>query len=164
MRLNDQQIKDLVNTSNIINPYDEHLLQSHSYDCTLNDTIKVQLEEKGSWQTISLKKPYILWPGEFILASTIEVLSMPEDIEGYVQGKSSLGREGLQIECAGFIDPLFHGEITLEIFNMSRWKFVLTHKMPIAQLLFTNVTPAQIKPYDVVGKYNGQTGPTESRA
>ncbi len=170
MRLNDRQIKEL----GIIHPFDEKYLQSHSYDCTLGDVIKIQSDQKDVWHNISLGTNfiafgvkeftgYMLRPGQFILASTREYLQMPSNVEGYVQGKSSLGRGGLQIECAGFIDPLFQGEITLEIFNMGRWDYHLVTGMPIAQLLFTNVTPAEIKPYDKCGKYNNQRGPTEPR-
>ena len=165
MRLNDTQIKALAIDYRCIRPFDEMLLASHSYDCTLNSEIKIQTEIPDNWEDISIKNSkYLLRPGEFILASTKELFNMPKNIEGYVQGKSSLGRKGLQIECAGFIDPLFHGEITLEIFNMSRWVIILEDEMPIAQVLFTNVLPAEIKPYDKFGHYMYQKGPTVSKS
>lgn len=158
---NDQQIKSL----NIINPYDEDLLQSHSYDCTLGNLLLIQENERGLWGEIKLSNhiQYCLMPGEFILGATEQSFNMPSDIIGFVQGKSSRGREGIQIECAGLIDPLFSGQLTLEIFNMSKWPFSLSQGMAIAQVWFASTNAATIKPYNKFGHYNGQQGPTISR-
>ena len=162
MVLNDQQIKD----SKIISPFNDELLQSHSYDCTLGNKILVQTTIKNNWQEFNFNEAhqtFILYPGEFILASTNQYLTLPKDIIGFVQGKSSRGRDGIQIECAGLVDPLFEGEITLEIFNLSRWTFNLTPAMTIAQLWFSNTNAAELKPYNKFGRYNKQTGPQKSR-
>lgn len=165
MILNDQKIKD----SNIIKPFNDDGLQSHSYDCMLSPMFKLQSKEyNGIWHDKNLTDsakayPHRLEPGEFALACTQEYITLPADIIGFVQGKSSIGRGGLQIENAGLIDPLFHGQITLELYNASKWPYNLHSGMYICQLYFHQVEPAVIKPYDKFGKYNGQTGPTTAK-
>lgn len=160
MILNDTQIKE----NNLISPFDEKLLQSHSYDCTLYPILKIQDFKKDKWIEHDLNvSPLLVDSGQFLLGCTNEYLRLPRDIIGFVQGKSSIGRGGIQIECAGLVDPLFQGQITLELFNLSRWKFELRVNMPICQMWFNYVPAAEIKPYNKVGKYMYQTGATISR-
>src|SRR6476469_8639037 len=108
MILNDEAIK----AANIISPFDDNNLQSHSYDCTLCHFIKRPRDTtSGKWIDVDLSTSFnancnVLHPGEFILASTREIITLPADIIGFVQGKSTIGRQGVQIENAGLIDPL----------------------------------------------------------
>ena len=112
--------------------------------------------------------PFILHPGEFVLGSTYEVISLPDDIAGRLEGKSSLGRLGLLTHStAGFIDPGFSGHVTLELSNVATLPIKLWPGMKIGQLcLFRLESPAE-HPYGsaVYGsRYQGQRGPTPSKA
>lgn len=112
-------------------------------------------------------KPISIRPGEFILASTSDIIIMPFDLVGRVEGKSSLGRIGLMVHStAGYIDPGFSGQITLELSNVGRHPIYLYENMPIAQISFMKVSGKVERPYASKGlnsKYQNQFGPTESR-
>jgi dCTP deaminase len=106
---------------------------------------------------------YHLRPREFILASTAERIELSSFIAARVEGKSSLGRLGLLVHVtAGFVDPGFEGELTLEIANLSDVTLVLYAGMRVCQLTFETVEPPE-QDYRHTGRYQGQTGPTESR-
>jgi dCTP deaminase len=109
-----------------------------------------------------------LQPGDFWLASTVETVRMPTDLAAMVNGKSSLGRKGLVIhQTAGFIDPGFKGQVTLELSNVSHKPIRLTTWMPICQLVFMQMDGPADRPYgsDGLGShYMGQRGPTPSRS
>ena len=111
---------------------------------------------------------FVLHPGEFVLASTLELFTLPADLAGRLEGKSSLGRLGLLTHStAGFIDPGFSGHITLELSNVANLPITLWPGMKVGQLaLFRMSSPAQT-PYgsgSLGSKYQGQRGPTPSRA
>src|SRR5690606_32736743 len=113
-------------------------------------------------------EPFVLHPGEFVLASTIETVTLGDHLAGRLEGKSSLGRLGLLVHStAGFIDPGFSGQITLELSNVATLPITLWPGMRIGQLcLFRLSSPARY-PYGskVYGsRYQGQRGPTPSRA
>ena len=100
-------------------------------------------------------------PGEFILATTIEWLELPNNIVGELSGKSSWGRRGLKIENAGFVDPGFKGNLTLEILNEGSAPVIIKKGEPICQIEFRRtLTPAK-NPYN--GKYVGQSGTTGAK-
>ncbi len=112
--------------------------------------------------------PFILHPGEFVLASTYEVVTLPDDVAGRLEGKSSLGRLGLLTHStAGFIDPGFSGHVTLELSNVATLPIKLWPGMKIGQLcLFRLSSPAE-HPYGTStygSRYQGQRGPTPSRS
>lgn len=98
--------------------------------------------------------------GEFMLATTIEEFHIPDDMAAFVQGRSSIGRIGLMVQNAGFVDPGFHGHITLELKNDSPNPIELVAGYPVAQMVFMRSGKAE-KPYN--GKYNGQVEATGSR-
>jgi dCTP deaminase len=112
--------------------------------------------------------PFILHPGEFVLGSTYEVISLPDDIAGRLEGKSSLGRLGLLTHStAGFIDPGFSGHVTLELSNVATLPIKLWPGMKIGQLcLFRLESPAEHSYGSAVygSRYQGQRGPTPSKA
>lgn len=165
--LNDQQIQHRAEREALITPYDDKLLQPHSYDATLDDIIKVahynwDANEK-EWRVKNCFTDEIfLYAGQFALASTREYFKMPQGLVGFVQGKSSIGRNGLQIENAGLIDAGFEGAITLELYNMAPWPIKLKAGMPICQIHFTSVQNPVYKDYHKIGHYNGQRGPTNA--
>lgn len=165
--LNDFLIKLNSERDALIAPFALKNLQPHSYDATLDQKIKVAryLPETDSkvWEYFDcFTEDFSLKPGEFALASTVEYFKLPQDIVGFVQGKSSVGRNGLQIENAGLIDAGFEGTITLELYNMAPWPIKLKAGMPICQMHFTTVESPVYKDYSRIGHYNGQTGPTEA--
>ena len=93
-------------------------------------------------------KPFILHPGEFVLGSTLEKISIPNDIVSRIEGKSSLGRIGLMIHStAGFIDPGWRGNLTLELANVSRLPITLYFGMRIGQISFAHLTTEVDNPY-----------------
>lgn len=151
----------------LISPYSRELLQPHSYDCTLDRTLKVAGFSKKSghrwWDIVTIgESGFLLEPYQFVLASTLESFILPQNFVGFVQGKSSIGRNGLQIENAGLIDAGFRGNITLELFNMAPWPIKLKYSMRICQVHFQLAELPTICNYSLTGHYNNQKGPTES--
>jgi len=160
--INDREINSLALHHKLIQPYEQRLLQPHSYDCTLGGYILRQTTD-GEWYEEPVTEETFVFPHEFLLASTVEYFTIPQNYVGFVQGKSSVGRKGLQIENAGLIDAGFQGEITLEFYNMSRCAIRLKASMPICQVYFISVDSPHIKDYAKIGHYNGQRGPTRSK-
>jgi dCTP deaminase len=113
-------------------------------------------------------EPFILHPGEFVLGSTYEVITLPDDIAARLEGKSSLGRLGLLTHStAGFIDPGFSGHVTLELSNVATLPIKLWPGMKIGQLCFIKTSSAVENPYgsgQYGSRYQGQRGPTASRS
>ena len=111
---------------------------------------------------------FILHPGEFVLASTFEQITLPDDVAARLEGKSSLGRLGLLTHStAGFIDPGFSGHVTLELSNVATLPIRLWPGMKIGQLCFFRLSSAAEKPYgssEYGSRYLGQRGPTASRS
>src|SRR5207244_9347101 len=109
-------------------------------------------------------KAFILHPGEFVLGSTLERVTLPDDVVARIEGKSSLGRLGLLIHStAGFVDAGWSGHLTLELSNVANLPITIYPGMKIGQLcLFEMTSPAE-RPYGERGKYQGQRGPTPSR-
>lgn len=114
------------------------------------------------------KEGFILHPGEFVLASTYEQVTLPDDIAARLEGKSSLGRLGLLTHStAGFIDPGFDGHVTLELSNMATLPIRLWPGMKIGQLCFFKLSSEAENPYGAGAthsRYLGQKGPTASRS
>ena len=111
---------------------------------------------------------FILHPGEFVLGSTYEQVTLPDDLAARLEGKSSLGRLGLLTHStAGFIDPGFSGHVTLELSNVATLPITLWAGMKIGQLCFFRLSAAAQSPYGTganQNRYQGQRGPTASRA
>jgi len=111
--------------------------------------------------------PFILHPGEFALAATYERVTLPDDIVGRLEGKSSLGRLGLLIHStAGYVDPGWDGALTLELSNVANLPITLYHKMKVSQISFLRLSEPAEHPYGskaAGSKYQGQEGPTPSR-
>lgn len=126
--------------------------------------IDPKVDSTGLWDTRDVEDGgyFVLHPGEFVLATTVEHVQLPSNIASRVEGKSSVGRLGVLVHStAGFIDPGFVGQVTLEIFSVSSLPTRLYPGMPIAQLAFFQLDAHAENPYD--GKYSGQTGPQASR-
>ena len=181
MILSDRTIREELAAGRIvIDPLDESSIQPSSVDLRLdrlfrvflNHTmpvidVKEDLEDLTRLVKIDDGEAFILHPGEFVLGSTYEKVSLPDDLVGRIEGKSSLGRLGLLIHStAGFIDAGFSGHITLELSNVANLPITLYPGMKIGQVSFLRMTTPADVPYGsarVGSKYQGQRGPTPSR-
>ena len=112
-------------------------------------------------------EPFILHPGEFVLGATLERVTLGDDLVARLEGKSSLGRLGLQVHStAGFIDPGFDGHVTLELSNVANLPITLYAGMKVGQLSFLELDRPAERPYGsglLGSKYQGQVGPTPSQ-
>lgn len=182
MLLSDVDIRREVSGGRVVvEPFDATMIQPSSIDVRLDRYFRVFENHRYPYIDPSVEQPeltrmveavgdepFILHPGEFVLASTFEVITLPDDVAGRLEGKSSLGRLGLLTHStAGFIDPGFSGHVTLELSNVATLPIKLWPGMKIGQLcLFRLESPAE-HPYgsDVYGsRYQGQRGPTPSRS
>ncbi len=182
MLLSDRDIRAELDSGRVeLAPYDPSMIQPSSVDVRLDRYFRVfenhryphidpAVEQPDLTRLVeaAADEPFILHPGEFVLASTYEVVTLPDDIAGRLEGKSSLGRLGLLTHStAGFIDPGFSGHVTLELSNVATLPIKLWSGMKIGQLcLFRLSSPAE-HPYGsaVYGsRYQGQRGPTPSRS
>ena len=182
MLLSDRDLRAELDAGRVgLDPYDPAMIQPSSVDVRLDRYFRVfenhryphidPAEEQQDLTRLveaNSDEAFILHPGEFVLASTYEVVTLPDDIAGRLEGKSSLGRLGLLTHStAGFIDPGFSGHVTLELSNVATLPIKLWPGMKIGQLcLFRLSSPAE-HPYgsSVYGsRYQGQRGPTPSRS
>ena len=134
---------------------------THIDPATRQDDLTTLVEPKED-------EPFVLHPGEFVLASTLERVTLPDDLAARVEGKSSLGRLGLLTHAtAGFVDPGFVGHVTLELSNVATLPITLWPGMKIGQLCFFRLTSPADNPYGSAtygSRYQGQRGPTASRS
>ena len=183
MVLSDRSIKVALGEGRIvIRPLDPADIQPASVDLRLDRKVLVfsnsrqpYIDIKQSMERLTEiveipddNHPYILHPGEFVLGSTIEHIELPDDLVARLEGKSSLGRIGLVIHStAGFVDPGWKGNLTLELSNLSRLPITLYYGMKIGQISFLSLTTPAERLYgspDLGSKYQGQTEPTASRS
>jgi dCTP deaminase len=111
-----------------------------------------------SWYRLDPHRPLELRPGEFLLCSTLETVTIPPDLIGILTGKSTLARDSLQIECAGFVDPGWSGVLTLEIVNLGPAPNGLRLGQPICQIHFQRLGAPARRPYghpDLGSHYQG---------
>jgi len=180
--LSDRDIKAEVDSGRVqLEPYEAELVQPSSVDVRLDRMFRVfenhryphidPAEEQPELTRLvepAGDEPFILHPGEFVLGSTYEVVTLPDDIAARLEGKSSLGRLGLLTHStAGFIDPGFSGHVTLELSNVATLPIKLWPGMKIGQLCFFRLSSPSEHPYgsSVYGsRYQGQRGPTPSRS
>ena len=170
MILSDRTIlKMLDEKSLVINPVTKEQIQPASVDIRLGNTFSVvddtpsniiTLESQISYKTITTDT-YLIMPGEFVLATTMEYFELPDNLTAFVEGRSSLGRMGLFIQNAGWVDPGFKGEITLELYNANRCAIELKAGRRVGQLVFAEMDEPALNSYN--GKYQGQMGATGSR-
>ncbi len=129
--------------------------------------VKQSQEELTELVEIADQEVFVLHPGEFVLGSTAERVSLPDDMVGRLEGKSSLGRLGLLIHStAGFVDAGWDGYLTLELSNVANLPIILYAAMKIGQISFLQMTTPADHPYgsgELRSKYQGQRGPTPSR-
>lgn len=179
--LSDRTIRERLASGRLaIEPLDEAAIQPASVDLRLSREFRVfrgtsrghvdvrhPVDDLTEPVTIGADEPFVLQPGTFCLGSTVETITLPDDIVARVDGKSSLGRLGLLVHAtAGYVDPGWTGRLTLELSNQSQMPIALYHDMRIAQISFYTLTTPVDRPYgspELGSKYQGQTGPTPSR-
>ena len=181
MVLSDRTIRRLLDEGRIgIEPYEQALVQPSSVDVRVDRyfrvfrnsrypfiDVKTNQEDLTEIVEVAEDEAFILHPGEFVLGSTLERITLPDDVVGRLDGKSSLGRLGLLIHStAGFIDPGWDGHVTLELSNVANLPITIYPGMKIGQLSFVQLSEPAERPYGSAGigsKYQGQRGPTPSR-
>lgn len=180
MILSDKSIREAIESGRLgVDPYDSALIQPASLDVRLDNKflvfrntkrafidVKEPAEDLMELIEVRADEPMYLHPREFILASTVECVRLPNDLVARLEGRSSLGRLGIVIHStAGFIDPCFEGHVTLEISNMASMPVTLYPGMRIGQLSFVQMTTPAERPYGPArgSKYGGQKLPTASR-
>jgi dCTP deaminase len=180
MVLSDRTIRAEIESGRIVfDPFDEAMIQPSSVDVRVDNRFRVfhssrhpyidvrqPMEDLTELVTVEGDRPFILHPGEFVLGQTLERVSLPSDIVGRLEGKSSLGRLGLLIHStAGFVDAGFEGNLTLELSNVANLPITVYYGMPIGQISFMRMDEAVERPYGTTeagSKYQGQAEPTAS--
>lgn len=164
----DTILKVLVDKGDIRNTY-EGAINPASINLRLGDTFKrikhdqtyIKLGGEVEYEDVALIDDHVLiYPGEFMLATTMEWIRVPICAAAFVQGRSSIGRAALTVQNAGFVDPGFTGHITLELKNEGPVPIMLYPGYPVTQLVYMEADDVS-KPYD--GKYVGQVEATGSR-
>jgi dCTP deaminase len=182
MLMSDRDIRASIEAGLIgLDPLEMGLLQPSSIDVRLDRFFRLfdnhkyafidpaeQQDELTRLIEVDPNEPFILHPGEFVLGSTYEFVTLPDDVAARLEGKSSLGRLGLLTHStAGFVDPGFKGHVTLELSNVATLPIKLWPGMKIGQLCFFKLTSPSEHPYGsekYASRYQGQRGPTASRS
>jgi dCTP deaminase len=180
--LSDRDIRKEIESGRVgLEPYDPAMVQPSSIDVRIDRYFRVfenhryphidpSVEQSDLTRLVEPQgdDPFILHPGEFVLASTFEVVTLPDDVAARLEGKSSLGRLGLLTHStAGFIDPGFSGHVTLELSNVATLPIKLWPGMKIGQLCMFRLSSPAEHPYGSAvhgSRYQGQRGPTPSRS
>jgi len=180
--LSDRDIRAEIEAGRVVlDPFDAAMVQPSSIDVRIDrffrlfDNHKYPVIDPSADQPeltrlieVDSSEAFVLHPGEFVLASTYELVTLPDDVAARLEGKSSLGRLGLLTHStAGFIDPGFSGHVTLELSNVATLPIMLWPGMKIGQLCFFRLSSSAQHPYGSTGsgsRYQGQRGPTASRS
>jgi dCTP deaminase len=182
MVLSDRDIKVEISSGRlVIEPLVAENIQPASVDVRLGSNFRVFRSTTHAFIDPTVKQPeltepidvpmdgvFVLHPGQFVLGTTLERIAIPDDILGKLEGKSSLGRLGLMIHStAGYVDPGWDGELTLELSNVATLPIVLHPGMRIGQMSFERMSCPVEHPYGSAGlgsHYQGQRGATASQA
>ncbi|HEY8989272.1 MAG TPA: dCTP deaminase [Candidatus Limnocylindrales bacterium] len=178
--LSDRDIRAALEAGEIaIKPYDAQDLQPSSVDLHLDRSFRVFRNNRYPFidvrapqpdltelLTVADDEPFVLHPGEFVLGQTLEWVELPNDLVARLEGKSSLGRLGLLIHStAGYVDPGWKGNLTLELSNVANLPIALYFGMKIGQISFFKMSSPVDRPYgspSLGSKYQGQSEPTAS--
>lgn len=153
----------------VVDPLTPDSIQPASIDCRLGDHFltveqhamtKISMSEEIQYREVVADR-IVLPPQSFILATTMEYIKLPDNMVAFVEGRSSIGRMGLFIQNAGWVDPGFEGKITLELFNANSLPIELEKGRRICQLVFGKMDAVAMSPYR--GKYQGQDKSVGSR-
>jgi dCTP deaminase len=178
--LSDRDIRHAIESGRVrVDPYDPTAIQPSSVDLHLDREFRVFRNNRYPYIDVRQPQPdltelvsigddeaFILHPGEFVLGQTLEWTELPDDLVARLEGKSSLGRLGLLIHStAGYVDPGWRGNLTLELSNVANLPIALYYGMKIGQISFFRMTSPVERPYgskELGSKYQGQSQPTAS--
>ncbi|MDQ3553767.1 MAG: dCTP deaminase [Chloroflexota bacterium] len=178
--LSDRDIRAAMQAGRVrVDPYDPSCLQPSSVDLHLDREFRVFRNNRYPYidvrqaqpdltEIVAIEddEPFILHPGEFVLGQTLEWVELPDDLVARLEGKSSLGRLGLLIHStAGYVDPGWKGNLTLELSNVANLPIALYCGMKIGQISFFKMSSPVERPYgskELGSKYQGQSQPTAS--
>jgi dCTP deaminase len=178
--LSDRDIRAAIEAGDVaIRPYDATDLQPSSVDLHLDRSFRVFRNNRYPYidvrapqpdltelLSVADDEPFVLHPGEFVLGQTLEWVQLPDNLVSRLEGKSSLGRLGLLIHStAGYVDPGWKGNLTLELSNVANLPIALYFGMKIGQISFFKMSSPVERPYGSPGlgsKYQGQSEPTAS--
>jgi len=178
--LSDRDIRSEVDAGRVrLDPWDPAMIQPSSIDVRLDkffrlfDNHKYPFIDPAQDQAdltrlveVDPQEGFVLHPGEFVLGSTFELITLPDDVAARLEGKSSLGRLGLLIHStAGFVDAGWDGQLTLELSNVANLPIALYFGMRIGQISFFRMSSPVERPYgskELGSKYQGQSEPTAS--
>lgn len=170
MILSDATLREMMARKElVVEPIEDHQIQPASIDLRLgrhflkvdeNDFDIIRMDQPITYTEIE-REEIVIPPLTFMLATTMEYVRLPNDLTAFVEGRSSVGRVGLFVQNAGWVDPGFEGELTLELFNANRQPIRLQAGRRICQLVFARMDRAAAVPYR--GKYMGQRRPVGSR-
>ena len=178
--LSDRDIRAAMQAGRVrVDPYDPSCLQPSSVDLHLDREFRVFRNNRYPYidvrqaqpdltEIVSIEddEPFILHPGEFVLGQTLEWVELPDDLVARLEGKSSLGRLGLLIHStAGYVDPGWKGNLTLELSNVANLPIALYFGMKVGQISFFRMSSPVERPYgskELGSKYQGQSQPTAS--
>lgn len=170
MILSDKTIFEYLDAGQlVIDPLEREQVQPASVDIRLGRNFLKLDENKFEAMSMTDQIQYVQFESDaiiipsnsFLLATTMEYIKLPDDLTAFVEGRSSIGRMGLFIQNAGWVDPGFEGEITLELYNANRLPIKLEAGRRICQLVFARMDSPALRPYD--GKYQRQRNATGSR-
>lgn len=170
MILSDKTLRAmLANGSLVVDPITEESIQPASIDCRLGDHYLMLDDTRMDILTLDSEIKYrdivgdsiTIPPHTFMLATIAEYVKLPNDLTAFVEGRSSIGRIGLFIQNAGWVDPGFEGKITLELYNANSLPIKLQKGRRICQLVFAKMDGPADNPYR--GKYQGQNKSVGSR-
>jgi dCTP deaminase len=164
----------------VINPFERDCVQPSSVDLHLGNKlllfrnshrpyidVRQPVDELMEAHEVAYGDSFAVHPLEVLLASTYESVSLPNDLVARLEGKSSLARLGLQVHAtAGFVDPGWHGYLTLELSNVTKFPILIYPGMKVVQISFMRMSSAVQLPYGsqaLHSKYQGESGPTPSR-
>ncbi|MEN3033701.1 MAG: dCTP deaminase [Aquificaceae bacterium] len=169
MILSDASLKKLIKSGELkISPFDISQIQPSSIDLTLSEELLFYVgpidvkSPQNPTEVIKIPKDgFEIPPKAFMLASTREYIQLPDNLTAFVEGRSSLGRLGLFIQNAGWVDAGFEGQLTLELYNANSNPIRIYSGIRICQIVIAKLEAPCEKPYS--GKYKNQKGPTPSR-
>src|SRR5918996_516609 len=179
--LSDRDIRAALQAGRVrIDPYDASCLQPSSVDLHLDSDFRVFRNNRYPFIDVRAPQPdltelvsiegdeqFILHPSEFVLGQTLEWVELPDDLVARLEGRSSLGRLGLLIHStAGYVDPGWKGNLTLELSNVANLPIALYSGMKIGQISFFKMSSAVERPYgsrELGSRYQGQSTPTASQ-
>lgn len=169
MILSDVSLREMLKSGElVVEPLEEYLIQPASIDLRLgthflkvdeNAFDIIRMDDPIKYVEVTMEE-IVIPPFSFMLASTMEYVKLPQNLTAFVEGRSSIGRIGLFVENAGWVDPGFEGELTLELFNANRQPIRLQAGRRICQLVFAQMDRPASAPYQ--GKYQGQRKPRGS--